>query len=140
MALLPFVLSVVHSSCRLVVIISPLLSLIHSQVTLLLEEYGVRAAHLSCDLVPAERALLVQAVVSGQTKLLYMTAETFISKAAQGLIRVQFSQLLRLSAVLIDEAHLAYEWTAGDLRAAPRAHPSSEPRGLAKRDPDLQGH
>ncbi|KAJ1412824.1 hypothetical protein B484DRAFT_402194, partial [Ochromonadaceae sp. CCMP2298] len=85
MAILPFVLSVVHSSCRLVVIVSPLLSLIH-----------------------------LQAVVSGQTKLLYMTAETFISKAAQGLLRVQFSQLLRHSAVLVDEAHQAYEWTTGD--------------------------
>jgi superfamily II DNA helicase RecQ len=114
MALLPFVISSLHQSRKLVVVVSPLLSLINSQLALLPEDYGVQAAHLSCDIGPELRALLIQALISGQTKLLYMTAQTFITKGAQGLFQVQLSPLLRHSAVVIDEAHLAHEWTAGD--------------------------
>ncbi len=86
------------------VVISPLIALMHDQVTALCAQ-GVRAAALNSSLEPAERAEVEQAMAAGEIDLLYVAPERLLNSDL-------LNRLARLDIALfaIDEAHCVSQW------------------------------
>jgi len=90
------------------VVVSPLIALMHDQVTAL-RELGVRAAYLNSTQEPAERAAVERALVEGQLDLLYIAPERLSTEPARRLLdRVHAEGGIALFA--IDEAHCVSQW------------------------------
>lgn len=88
----------------LAVVISPLIALMHDQVTALRQQ-GVRAAALNSSLDPAERIEVEQAIEAGTLDLLYVAPERLLSGDL-------LNRLSRRPVALfaIDEAHCVSQW------------------------------
>lgn len=88
----------------LAVVISPLIALMHDQVTALRQQ-GVRAAALNSSLDPAERGRVEQALEAGELDLLYVAPERLL---AGDLLNRLSRRPIALFA--IDEAHCVSQW------------------------------
>ncbi|WP_041389265.1 DNA helicase RecQ [Spiribacter salinus] len=88
----------------LAVVISPLIALMHDQVTALRQQ-GVRAAALNSSLDPVERIEVEQAIEAGTLDLLYVAPERLLSGDL-------LNRLSRRPVALfaIDEAHCVSQW------------------------------
>lgn len=94
--------AIVRRGCGLVV--SPLIALMHDQVTAL-RQAGVRAAYLNSSLDFDERRRTETALRAGELDLLYIAPERLSSQ--------RFAELLsgiELSVIAIDEAHCVSQW------------------------------
>ena len=89
----------------LTLVVSPLIALMKDQVDGL-RLNGIEAEFLNSQLTPGERQTVKDRVVSGRTKLLYVSPERLIS--SDGL--KQALPRLNVSLVAIDEAHCISEW------------------------------
>ncbi len=88
----------------LAVVVSPLISLMKDQVDAL-RECGVAAARLDSSQTPDEQSAVVDAVVRGVTKILYVSPERLMMDG--------FSRFLRqrtVSLLAVDEAHCVSLW------------------------------
>ena len=86
------------------VVISPLIALMHDQVTAL-EALGVRAGFLNSSVTTAELRATERAALAGELDLLYLAPERL------GLVRTQeFLDRLQASVFAIDEAHCVSQW------------------------------
>ncbi len=91
----------------LVIVISPLIALMKNQVDLI-RAYHTRAdvAHfLNSTLTTKQREEVIQRVLAGQTKLLYLAPETLAKEETIELLRQTHIQF-----VAVDEAHCISEW------------------------------
>jgi len=88
----------------LVVVVSPLVSLMRDQLRALAEK-GVPAATLHSAQNDAERATARAAVASGRAKLLYLAPEGLAGEGAPALLRQ-----MRVALVAVDEAHCVSDW------------------------------
>ena len=86
------------------VVISPLLALMHDQVTAL-REMGIGAAMLSSMQSPEEAKEIVAALYRGEIRLLYVAPERL---SGEGFVRLLAD--LPLNFFVIDEAHCVSEW------------------------------
>ncbi|WP_456391779.1 DNA helicase RecQ [Nitratifractor sp.] len=86
------------------VVVSPLLALMHDQVTAL-REMGIGAAMLSSMQTPEEAREIVGALYRGEVRLLYVAPERL---NAEGFVRLLAD--LPLNFFVIDEAHCVSEW------------------------------
>ena len=89
----------------LTLVVSPLIALMKDQVDGL-RLNGIEAEYLNSLLTPDERQVVKSKVVSGRTKLLYVSPERLIS--SDGLRNAL--PRLNISLVAIDEAHCISEW------------------------------
>jgi superfamily II DNA helicase RecQ len=112
-ALMPFVLAKLRRSTKLVIVISPLLALIFSQIHLLHDDYGVIARHYFSGITAAEVGAVIDAIQAGRCRLLYLCPETFVAKAFQHFLATRLAAYCKDSVVVVDEAHLAFEWGHG---------------------------
>ena len=86
------------------VVISPLIALMHDQVTAL-RAVGVRAGFLNSTQNPDERRGVEQAALAGELDLLYLAPERL------GLTRtLEFLDRVAVSVFAIDEAHCVSQW------------------------------
>jgi ATP-dependent DNA helicase RecQ len=86
------------------VVISPLIALMHDQVTAL-RAVGVRAGFLNSTQGPDERRQVEQAALAGELDLLYLAPERL------GLTRtLEFLDRVEVSVFAIDEAHCVSQW------------------------------
>lgn len=86
------------------VVISPLLALMHDQITAL-SAFGIKAAMISSMQSPQEIQETMQACRKGELKLLYVAPERL-----KGESFLNFLQTLSLNFFVIDEAHCVSEW------------------------------
>ncbi len=86
------------------VVISPLLALMHDQITAL-SSFGIKAAMISSMQSPQEIQETMQACRKGELKLLYVAPERL-----KGESFLNFLQTLSLNFFVIDEAHCVSEW------------------------------
>ncbi|MDA8437268.1 MAG: RecQ family ATP-dependent DNA helicase, partial [Propionibacterium sp.] len=86
------------------VVISPLIALMHDQVTAL-DRLGVRAGFLNSSISPDERRATEQAAVAGELDLLYLAPERLGTEWTQ-----EFLDRLEVSLFAIDEAHCVSQW------------------------------
>ena len=86
------------------VVVSPLISLMHDQVTAL-EARGVRATFLASTLEPAEVRARMAAAARGEFDLVYAAPERVVAAGFRSLLRD-----LDCSLLAIDEAHCISEW------------------------------
>lgn len=87
-----------------VVVISPLISLIRDQVAGL-RQVGMRAAFLDSLQTAAEATEQKRLVREGRVKLLYISPEKFQSKTLRSLL-----ESVKLNFIVVDEAHCASVW------------------------------
>jgi len=86
------------------VVISPLIALMHDQVTAL-DALGVRAGFLNSSVTSDELRATERAAIAGELDLLYLAPERL------GLERTQdFLDRLQVSVFAIDEAHCVSQW------------------------------
>lgn len=88
----------------LTVVVSPLIALMKDQVEQL-RALGVSAIFLNSSLSPEEYQENMDAVKSGQSKLLYVAPETLLTPRIYSLL-----SSLKLDLLAIDEAHCISEW------------------------------
>jgi len=86
------------------VVVSPLLALMHDQVTALLE-MGIEAAMLGSTQSLQERRKILQRLRRGEIKLLYVAPERLGSEFFLKLLTT-----LKINLFVIDEAHCVSEW------------------------------
>jgi ATP-dependent DNA helicase RecQ len=85
-------------------VISPLIALMQDQVRAL-RELGISAAFLNSSLTPAAQQAVIDQLLAGQLKLLYIAPERLVQPATQALLRG-----LPVSIIAIDEAHCVSQW------------------------------
>jgi ATP-dependent DNA helicase RecQ len=88
----------------LMVVVSPLISLMKDQVDAL-QECGVPAARFDSTLTPTERRDVTARATDGTLKLLYLAPERLLMPGFVGLLRK-----CRLSGIAVDEAHCISMW------------------------------
>ncbi len=86
------------------VVVSPLIALMHDQVTAL-RAVGVRAGYLNSTLSPAERRAVEADFVAGALDLLYLAPEALGRESVQRLL-----DRGRLALFAVDEAHCVAQW------------------------------
>ncbi|MDR1625013.1 MAG: DNA helicase RecQ [Spirochaetia bacterium] len=88
----------------LTIVISPLISLMKDQVEAL-RDAGLPAAYLNSSLSPADYAEVILRAAGGQYRILYVAPE----RLGRGDL-VRITEALRVSMVVIDEAHCVSQW------------------------------
>ena len=88
----------------LTVVVSPLIALMHDQVTAL-QRAGANAEYLNSSLSPMEMAQVERSVADGSVKLLYVAPERVNTDRFRDLLERRQASLLA-----IDEAHCISEW------------------------------
>jgi ATP-dependent DNA helicase RecQ len=86
------------------VVISPLIALMHDQVTAL-RENGIRADYLNSSLTAQEAGQVQGRVRSAETEILYMAPERLLTPSCQRLLADT-----RVALFAIDEAHCVSQW------------------------------
>ncbi len=86
------------------VVVSPLIALMHDQVTAL-SLLGVRAAYLNSTLNPGERRQVEERLLSGDLDLLYVAPERLLMEGTLALLG-----RVKLALFAIDEAHCVSQW------------------------------
>lgn len=86
------------------VVISPLIALMHDQVTAL-EALGVRAGFINSSQSVAERRATEAAALAGELDLLYLAPERLGMEATS-----EFLERLQIALFAIDEAHCVSQW------------------------------
>lgn len=86
------------------IVISPLIALMHNQVTAL-KQLGIRAAYLNSSLSFAEQNDVENDLRRGKLDLLYVAPERLLKPAFQGLLKE-----IELALFAIDEAHCVSQW------------------------------
>lgn len=86
------------------IVLSPLVALMHDQVSAL-ELAGVRAAALNSAMAPEERAEATRAYLAGELELLYLAPERLSAPGT-----VELLQRGRVALFAIDEAHCVSQW------------------------------
>lgn len=85
-------------------VVSPLIALMHDQVTAL-QALGINAAYLNSQLSAQESAQVIQQLRSGELQLLYIAPERLLMSDTLSLL-----QQTPLSLIAIDEAHCVSQW------------------------------
>ena len=86
------------------IVISPLIALMEDQVAAA-RQLGIRAAHLSSALHPADRQDIMTACRSGELDLLYLAPERLQLEGTRALL-----DSMPIGLVAVDEAHCVSQW------------------------------
>lgn len=86
------------------VVISPLIALMHDQVTAL-EALGIRAGYLNSSISSAEQRATMDAALAGELDLLYLAPERLGMPGTQA-----FLDRIKIALFAIDEAHCVSQW------------------------------
>ena len=86
------------------IVISPLIALMHDQVSAL-QQLGVKAAYLNSSLGVAEAAEVENRLLAGQLDLLYVAPERLMTPTFLGLM-----EQIDIALFAIDEAHCVSQW------------------------------
>ena len=92
----------------IMVVVSPLIALMQDQVDAL-NNNGVAATYLNSSLAFTEVRSREQALLKGQTRLLYVAPERLLSEGFWPFL-MQLHQQVGISGFAIDEAHCVSEW------------------------------
>lgn len=85
-------------------VVSPLISLMHDQVTALCQS-GVRAAYINSTLTPRQYGMVLDLALAGQYKIIYVAPERL---SVDSFVDV-FTQI-DISMIAVDEAHCVSQW------------------------------
>ncbi len=86
------------------VVVSPLISLMHDQVTSLVAA-GVPAAYLNSALTPGQCATVLRRQREGRYKLIYVAPERLLTPSF-----LETCETLHISMIAVDEAHCVSQW------------------------------
>lgn len=94
------------------IVISPLLSLIHDQVTQLVKRRGIAASFLNGEISPAQKRWVFSELSSTTPRmlLLYTTPEQLMDSNKLGLVLQTLYRRRLLARFVIDEAHCVSQW------------------------------